>query len=102
MRNRLKQALDLARTDPDRALAMLESARPEMFKVNSAGTAAVALDVDWLHLDTAPIGCKVQLHTVNGVAVYGALTFKNRKDFLAWAPCPRRPPWLVEAMTPKR
>lgn len=43
----------------------------------------------WEPIDTAPLGCKVQLKTIpGGIATYGEVTERNRKHFSDWAPLP--------------
>ena len=41
----------------------------------------------WQSMDTCPRGCKVQLLTVHGVAVYGNYDGKDQQ-WQAWAPLP--------------
>ena len=65
-------------------------------KLNHDKTAAVATDYEWLPIDAnTPRGVKLQLLTnPGGVAIYGELHEKTVGNYLAWAPCPRKPDWL--------
>lgn len=42
----------------------------------------------WEDMDTCPLGCKVQLKTTHGVAVYGAVSNSTKHLYSAWAPMP--------------
>lgn len=42
-------------------------------------------------MDTCPLGHKVQLLNLGGVAVYGTVTSKTLGDWKAWAPIPNVP-----------
>ena len=62
-------------------------------RVNSDRTAAVALDYEWQPLETCPQGCKVQLRTIGGVAIYGQ--YRHGDTFYTgWAPCAKTPEWM--------
>lgn len=72
-----------------------------MFKLNNSGSAAVSQETFWLPIDeTTPLGVKLQLHTRHGVAIYGMLTASTKSEYLGWAPCPKRPRWLLDLMSP--
>lgn len=59
------------------------------YKLNSEGSAAVALDYYWQPMHTCPRGVKVQLLNEGGVAVYGQ--YKVGEDlWQGWAPMPRK------------
>lgn len=62
-------------------------------KLNSDKTVAVALDYEWQRLDSCPRGAKVQLLTKHGIAIYGQFR-EGDKDYIGWAPVPRRPDWM--------
>ncbi len=70
-------------------------------KVSSTGV-VVNQALDWQPMRTALIGCKLQLLTPGGVAVYGSISERSRGDYLGWQSLPKRPPWLVELMSPTR
>lgn len=59
--------------------------------INSAGTAAVAVDYYWLPIDgDTPRGVKLQLLGKGGVATYGI--WNGRDTFYThWAPLPKKP-----------
>ena len=59
--------------------------------INTAGTAAVAVDYYWIPIDeNTPRGVKVQLLGQGGIANYGLW---NGKDsfYTHWAPLPKKP-----------
>lgn len=70
-------------------------------KVSSTGV-VVNQGLDWQPMRTALIGCKLQLLTPGGVAVYGSISERSRKEYLGWQSLPKRPPWLIELMSPTR
>lgn len=77
-----------------------ENVEPQGFKLNSDKSAVVSTEVVWLPIHTAPRGTKLQLHTTHGTAVYGVLNGSNVHFYNAWAPCPKRPAWLKDLMSP--
>ena len=59
--------------------------------INSSKTVAVATDTYWLPCDAStPLGVKLQLLTVGGVAVYG--NYNPSSGDTHWCPVPKRPP----------
>ena len=60
------------------------------FKLNNDRNVAVDLHSEWQPMTTCPLGAKVQLLGMGGVAVYGV--WNGRDDFwVGWYPIPRRP-----------
>lgn len=57
-------------------------------KENHGVRVAVTNTYYWEPIGTAPIGCKLQLKTIHGVATYGEVNEKNRGAFIQWAPMP--------------
>ena len=55
--------------------------------------AVVDRDYFWRPLETCPLGAKVQLLTLGGIAVYGQY-HRGAKGYLGWAPLPKRPEWM--------
>jgi len=55
--------------------------------INSAGTVAVATDVYWQTIDTAPRGVKVQLLGAGNIAHYG--TYFGDPFWTHWCPLPK-------------
>lgn len=68
------------------------STRPSqgvLLKENHGTRVVVSQAYFWEPIDTAPLGCKVQLKTKpGGVAIYGTVTENNRQHFTDWAPLP--------------
>lgn len=60
-------------------------------KLSADGAAAVDLDYYWQPVDTCPLGVKVQLLSIAGVAVYGNY-IRNDDFWVGWAPLPRKRP----------
>jgi len=48
----------------------------------------------WQDIATCPLGRKVQLLNLGGVAVHGTISEKTRQDFLGWTPLPKMPEWM--------
>lgn len=63
-------------------------------KINNEGV-AVDQAYFWRPMATCPSSVKVQLLTIGGVAVYGTAG-PRAIHYLAWAPLPKRPLWLIE------
>lgn len=63
-------------------------------QINNEGV-AVDHAYFWRPMATCPPGVKVQLLTTGGVAVYGTAG-PRAISYLAWAPLPKRPLWLIE------
>ncbi len=62
---------------------------PVSIRENHGTKVAVSPDYFWNEdMQAAPLGCKLQLKTMGGVAVYGQVSQSNRSHFLAWAPLP--------------
>lgn len=60
-----------------------------LLKENHGTKVVVSQAYFWEPIDTAPLGCKVQLKTKpGGVAIYGTVTESNRQHFTDWAPLP--------------
>lgn len=58
-------------------------------KENHGTKVVVSRAYFWEPIETAPLGCKVQLKTIpGGIATYGEVTERNRKHFSDWAPLP--------------
>lgn len=58
-------------------------------KENHGTKVVVSQAYFWEPVETAPLGCKVQLKTIpGGIATYGEVTERNRKHFSDWAPLP--------------
>ncbi len=71
-----------------------------IYKVTSDKSTVVASDTYWLPMKDVPVGVKMQLHTKDGVAVYSTYSQKDAKSFIGWCPCPKRPDWLKQMMSP--
>jgi len=56
--------------------------------INAAKTVAVATDVFWQSIDTAPRGVKLQLLGKGNVATYG--TYFGDKFWTHWCPLPKK------------
>lgn len=63
-------------------------------KTSADGSVAVDPDYFWQPMGTCPVGQKVQLLTVHGVAIYGNYSSHQARSYMAWAPLPRKPDWL--------
>lgn len=61
-----------------------------MTREDTTRTTIVDDDYHWREMDSVPLGKKVQLLNLGGVAVYGSVTSKTRGDWLGWAPLPTR------------
>ena len=59
------------------------------YALNGAKTVAVATDVFWNPIDTAPRGVKIQLLGKGNVATYG--TYYGDKFWEFWCPLPKMP-----------
>jgi hypothetical protein len=60
--------------------------------INHDKTAAVATDVFWIPIASCPMGLKILLLTVHGVAIVGHYTEKLDKGFYThWHPLPKKP-----------
>jgi hypothetical protein len=57
------------------------------YALNTAKTVAVATDVYWQHINSAPRGVKCQLLGLGGVAVYGI--YHGDKFWSHWCPLPK-------------
>jgi hypothetical protein len=62
------------------------SVRPD-----NTGTATVDSDYYWRPMSSCPIGSKVQLLNLGGVAVYGKVTPRSIHEWKFWAPLPKIP-----------
>lgn len=60
-------------------------------------TAIIDPNYFWQPMDTCPLGYKVQLLTVGGVATYGAAS--KHSNFLAWSPVPKMTPEIKEKVS---
>lgn len=70
---------------------MLPAVEREAYRLNTAGSVAVATDTYWNEdMATAPRGVKLQLLSIGGVAQYD--TYKGEAFWVGWAPVPRRRP----------
>lgn len=59
-------------------------------QIDSTAVAAVDPDYYWQSLSTCPRGVKVQLLSIEGVAVYG--NYDGKDTFWThWAPLPKKP-----------
>lgn len=67
----------------------------ERAKYNSDRSAVVDPDYFWRHMDSCPLGAKVMLLTDGGVAIFGNVGTNTRRDFLGWAPLPKKPGWML-------
>jgi len=63
-----------------------------MLKINSTEETAVDTEYYWRSMDSCPVGVKVQLLNIGGVAVYGKIGSKDRQHYTGWAPLPKRIP----------
>lgn len=60
-----------------------------LVKENHGVKVAVSPAYYWQSIETAPLGCKVQLKTIpGGIATYGEVSERNRKHYSHWAPLP--------------
>ena len=59
-----------------------------IIKENHGTRVAVTPAYFWEPMHTCPLGCKVQLKTLHGVAVYGTVTHSTRGQWAEWAPMP--------------
>ena len=59
-------------------------------RIDSTKTTAVDPDYYWQSLDSCPRGVKVQLLSIEGVAVYGQYDGKD-SFWTHWAPLPKKP-----------
>lgn len=57
------------------------------YALNGAKTVAVATDVYWQHINSAPRSVKVQLLGKGGVATYGQ--YNGDKFWTHWCPLPK-------------
>lgn len=57
-------------------------------KENHGTKVAVTSAYYWEPMDTAPMGCKLQLKSHHGVAVYGVVTSNTKSHWAQWAPLP--------------
>ena len=62
-----------------------------MNKIDNTRTAVVDPDYFWKPMSSCPLGHKVQLLNLGGVAVYGTVSLKTIDDWKGWAPCPKIP-----------
>lgn len=62
-----------------------------MTRIDSTRTAVVDPDYEWQPMETCPMGHKVQLLNLGGVAVYGTVSAKTLGDWKGWAPLPKVP-----------
>lgn len=59
-----------------------------MTKLDSTGKVAVDHEYFWRHINSCPLGVKVQLLGKGGVAIYGQ--YNGRESFYThWAPLPK-------------
>jgi hypothetical protein len=63
----------------------------------SSSDVAVDQEYFWQALHTCPANVKVQLLTQDGIALYGTYSKGWKTAFIAWAPLPKRPTWLITA-----
>jgi len=63
-----------------------------MVTIDSTRAAVIDPNYCWQPMGTCPMGVKVQLLNPGGVAVYGAISAKDRKNFIGWAALPKRKP----------
>ncbi len=61
-----------------------------MTRVSTDKSTIVDDEYHWRPMSTCPMGHKVQLLNLGGVAVYGTVTSKTINDWLGWAPLPTR------------
>lgn len=61
-----------------------------MTRLDRTKTAIVDDEYHWRPMETCPLGHKVQLLNLGGVAVYGVVTSKTLDHWLNWAPLPTR------------
>ena len=61
------------------------------YTINKDQAVAVATDYFWIPIDTAPMGVKLQLLTLGGVATHGIL-YKDQGLYTHWTPLPRKQP----------
>lgn len=59
-------------------------------KLNHTESIAVDVKYHWQSIKKAPIGVKLQLLTIGGVAVHGVLTQSNKNHFIAFTPLPKK------------
>ena len=57
-----------------------------MTKVDSTGTTAVDSSYHWLKMDTCPIGTKVQVCSMGGIAMH--TIWDGKAEWAGWAPLP--------------
>lgn len=62
-----------------------------MTKIDSTKMAVVDPDYFWQPMSSCPLGHKVQLLNLGGVAVYGSVSPRTLGDWKGWAPCPKIP-----------
>lgn len=63
-------------------------------KLTTDRAAAVDQGYFWRRMDDCPLGAKMLLLTDGGVAIFGQVSTNTRKDFLGWAPLPKKPDWM--------
>ena len=63
-------------------------------KLTSDRSAAVDQEYFWRRMDSCPLGAKVLLLTDGGIAIFGQVGTHTRKEFLGWAPLPKKPEWM--------
>jgi hypothetical protein len=71
--------------------------------INQEQGVAVATDYFWLPMETCPLGVKVQLLNLGGVAVYGTYsgpTRQGKEPWINWAPLPKRVKPLLNDVLP--
>lgn len=60
------------------------------FNLNRDGTVAIDTLVSFYSMEDCPLGVKVQLLTLGGVAVYGVVnTKKDANNMQGWRPVPK-------------
>lgn len=61
----------------------------ELFKLNRDGTVAVDTKVRYYKMDSCPLGCTVQLHSLGGINTRGIVkTTEDAKNYQGWRPVP--------------
>ena len=63
---------------------------PTNYKIDPDAAIAVATDYFWRPISEAPMGVKLQLLSIGGVALHGQLSSGNLAHYLGWTPLPKR------------
>lgn len=68
------------------------------YKLSNDRSTAVSTTVEWLPMETAPLGTKIQVLNLGMVATQTVLAAADRKDWLGWQSLPLIPEWLKKKL----